>query len=101
MAAQLMATNGLCARPDRRCTARASSSLPVPLSPNSSTVAFVGATFSIARQRLRMASLTPMMPSSAIAPVRSRSRQFSSSSSRIRNARRTTMDRTPASSGLW
>ena len=69
MAAQLMATNGLCERPESRCTARASSSLPVPLSPSSSTVALVGATFSIARHRLRMESLTPMMPSSAIAPV--------------------------------
>jgi len=47
-----------------------------------------------------MASLTPMMPSSAIEPVRSRSRQFSSSSSRIRSARRTTIDSTGPSSGL-
>ena len=81
--------------------ARASNSLPVPLSPSSSTVAFVGATFSMERHRLRMASLTPMMPSSAMEPVRSRSRQFSSSSSRMRRARRTTMERTPASRGLW
>jgi len=48
-----------------------------------------------------MASLTPTMPSSAIAPVRSRSRQFSSSSSRMRSARRTTIESTPASRGLW
>ena len=42
MAAQLMATNGLCERPDRRCNARASTSLPVPLSPSSSTVVRIG-----------------------------------------------------------
>src|SRR5438270_275436 len=69
MAAQLMATNCRCDRPESLWTARASSSLPVPLSPSSNTVALVGATFSIARHTLRMESLTPMMPSSAIEPV--------------------------------
>jgi hypothetical protein len=59
-----------------------------------------GETFSMARQTLRMLSLTPMMPSRAMAPVCSRKRQFSSSSSRMRIARRTTIDSTMGSMGL-
>ena len=43
MAAQLIATNGPLARGESWCSARESSSLPVPLSPSSSTVASVGA----------------------------------------------------------
>ena len=41
IAAQLIATNGPLARPDSWCSARLISSLPVPLSPSSSTVASV------------------------------------------------------------
>ncbi len=48
-AAQLMATNGPAARPLQRCSARAATSLPLPLSPSSSTVASVAATFRSAR----------------------------------------------------
>ena len=43
MAAQLMATNGPLARSESWCSERAISSLPVPLSPRSSTVASVAA----------------------------------------------------------
>ena len=43
-AAQLTATNGFPARGDLAWMARATSSLPVPLSPTMSTVAVVGAT---------------------------------------------------------
>ena len=52
--------------------ARAKTSLPVPLSPCSSVVAFVGATFSIVRQTLSIASLAAMTPSSGDAPSASR-----------------------------
>jgi len=46
-AEQLMATNGRRLRPDSSWTARAASSLPVPVSPVMSTLARVGATRSI------------------------------------------------------
>ena len=45
MAAQLMAAKGLSLRGLSSCTARANTSLPVPLSPSSIAVTFVGATF--------------------------------------------------------
>ena len=48
------------------CTARASSSLPVPLSPRISTEALVGATFSTMRQTFSMPSSVAMMPSSGL-----------------------------------
>ncbi len=47
MAAQFTSTNARLARGDSRCTARATSSLPVPFSPVISRRAGVGATFSI------------------------------------------------------
>ena len=50
-AAQLTATNGPSARALQACSVRAATSLPVPLSPSSSTVALVPAT-------LRSASAT-------------------------------------------
>ncbi len=68
IAAQLIATNGLLARGLSSCIARASNSLPVPLSPSSSVVAEVGATFSIVRQARVMASLVAMTPASGREP---------------------------------
>ncbi|MBA1331509.1 hypothetical protein QQ73_10260 [Candidatus Endoriftia persephone str. Guaymas] len=44
------------------CRARATSSLPVPDSPRISTVASVGATFSMRRQTSRIASQLPTIP---------------------------------------
>jgi len=52
---------GLCAAPLSRWMARASTSLPVPVSPNRSTVASVGATVSIAWRTRRSAALVPMI----------------------------------------
>jgi hypothetical protein len=49
MAAQFTATNGPVPRGERRWISRATSSLPVPVSPWSSTVTSVAATFSMRR----------------------------------------------------
>ena len=49
IAAQLTATNGPLARGESSCSVRATSSLPVPLSPLISTAAGVGAATSIRR----------------------------------------------------
>jgi hypothetical protein len=49
IAAQLTATKRFAARGERSWIARATSSLPVPVSPRTSTVASVGATRSITR----------------------------------------------------
>jgi hypothetical protein len=54
IAAQLMATNGPDARRLFSCTARASSSLPVPLAPSSMTDTSAGATRSMVRATLSM-----------------------------------------------
>src|ERR1035441_3757170 len=75
-AAQLIATKGFAARPLCRCSARATSSLPVPLSPSIRTGVSCGATRSIIRSSLRMAALSPTMPVSP-APSRSSSEAFS------------------------
>ncbi|VTQ24748.1 Uncharacterised protein [Pseudomonas aeruginosa] len=59
IAPQLIATNGLSARRDCRCRVRATSSLPVPLSPRISTGESVGASFASSRRRSRTARLSP------------------------------------------
>ena len=61
MAAQLIATNGPLARTLALCSARAHSSLPVPLSPSSSTVVSVVAARSIAPSVCRNAADSPMI----------------------------------------
>ena len=58
-AAQLMVTSGLSRRGLPAWMARATTSLPVPLGPRTSTVASVGATFSIRAAILRIAGLEP------------------------------------------
>ena len=55
-AAQLIATKGPSTRRLHACTARAATSLPVPLSPSSSTVASVGATLRSADSTAAMAA---------------------------------------------
>ncbi len=52
-----MATNGCFARGPRSCTALASASLPVPLSPSSRTGTLVEAIFSTSRQTFSIAGL--------------------------------------------
>ncbi len=66
IAAQLIATKFCFARGLCVCSARASNSLPVPLSPSNSTVADVGATFSTMRQAFCIVSLIAMTPASGI-----------------------------------
>jgi hypothetical protein len=61
IAAQLTVTNGLSCRRLLACTARATSSLPVPLSPVISTVASVGAILTTLPSISRMACERPMM----------------------------------------
>ena len=59
MAAQLMATNGPALRGLRLWMARATSSLPVPLSPVTSTAALLGATWRMSEKSSRMAGERP------------------------------------------
>src|SRR5262249_45710238 len=65
MAAQLMARNGAWLRWLWRCRARATNSLPVPLSPRVSTVRAWGATRPMALYTLRMAGERPPNRSAA------------------------------------
>ncbi len=59
IAAQFTCTNGPSRRRLSRCTARATSSLPTPLSPQMSTVALVGAAFTIAPFTAPRPTLSP------------------------------------------
>ncbi len=100
MAPQLMATNGWAARGLSSCTARASSSLPVPLSPSSSTVTLVGATRSMVRFTFCMESLPVTMRRSGVGTFACASCRFSSSNSDSRRARSTTVRSTSISIGF-
>ncbi len=73
----------------------------MPLSPSSSTVALVGATFSIVRQTFVIESLIAITPSSGIMPWRWISERFCSSSEWIWNARCTSSRSTSVSTGFW
>ena len=59
-AALLTATSGVLAPGPRRCSSRATSSLPVPLSPTISTLLGIGATRAIASRSDRIGALSPM-----------------------------------------
>jgi hypothetical protein len=61
IAAQFTVTNGFCSRLLLACTARAISSLPVPLSPVISTVASVGAIRTIRPEHPRTERERPTM----------------------------------------
>src|SRR2546426_909674 len=63
-----MGTNGRAARGERSCSARATSSLPVPLSPRTSTAESVGATRSIIRSTSCMRGLRVRMSPKGAAP---------------------------------
>ena len=79
MAAQLTRTNARPLRGLRWCSARASSSLPVPVSPSSRTAASVGATCDTRASTWRMARLWPTISSkSCVDCTSSRSETFSS-----------------------
>ncbi len=60
MAAQLTCTSCRSRRAEARWRARATSSLPVPLSPVISTVALVGAALSMVSRSLRIAAAAPI-----------------------------------------
>ena len=80
-AAQLMATNGLSARSLRAWIMRATSSLPVPLSPVRSTEIFDAATRETRSSTRRIAAESPTKSRPAAErPVSSSRRRFSSSS---------------------
>ena len=59
---------GPAARRDRRCNARHTTSLPVPVSPTTSTGSSRGATLSSSANISRMGSLIPSSPAAATAP---------------------------------
>ena len=80
IAPQLMATNGCLARGPRSCSACASASLPVPLSPSSSTGTLVVASFSMSRQTFSIAWLAVMIRSIGERAGIAARRRFSSSS---------------------
>ena len=61
-AAQLTATNGPFLRSPLKCNAFATSSLPVPLSPVSSTLTSVSTARCMSSPTLRIPGLAPMMP---------------------------------------
>ncbi len=102
MAAQLIATKGLFARGPRSCSARASASLPVPLSPRMSTGAATAASRSIVRQIFSIPGSEVTMPGTAASRGRAAaaSRRFSSSSSRRRSARPSRVRSTAGSTGF-
>ena len=98
MAAQFTSTNGARARGLWRGSARATSSLPLPFSPTSSTRPSVGATRSTSESRRRMAGLSAMKNRSWFTS-RCR-RRFSSSRCRCLRALPTTSSRRSRSTGF-
>ncbi len=79
IAAQLTFTSGLSRRPLAACSARATSSLPVPVSPRMRTVVSVGATWCRSRSTWARRWLRPLI--SPARPIsRSSSRRYSVSS---------------------
>ena len=87
MAAQLSGMKGFFARGPSSCRARASASLPVPLSPKISTGTETEARRSMVRQTFSMPSSAVMMPRTGEGRGAEARRRFSCSSSRNRNAR--------------
>ena len=101
-AAQFTLISGLPARLLRRCTSRATSSLPVPLSPRMRTAASVGATRSI--WRASASSAGPWPTSSPNAPARvtsSRRYSFSSSSLRLSSSIRSNARAVAMAAAAW
>ncbi len=97
--AQFTVTSGLSRRGLFPWTARATSSFPVPLGPRTSTVASVGATFSIRASTFRSAGLAPTMwyrgDSNVSALTTRRSWEFS------RRSRRTSVARSRTGRICW
>ena len=101
IAAQLIATNAPLARGLASCSPRASSSLPVPDAPSSSTDTSAGATRSMVRVTLSISGAAVSMPPSAVSPsIRAARRRFSASSAWTWNARATISPSVSMSIGL-
>ena len=66
-APQSTTTNGRSARGEARCSAAASTSLPVPLSPSISTVESDGAACSTSAKSARIAGASPTRPPNGVA----------------------------------
>ena len=79
MAAQFTSMSGASARSDRRCSIRATTSLPLPFSPVISTRDVDGAALRICSSSFFMASLSPIISSSSAAERLRRSRTCSRS----------------------
>ncbi|MNT52036.1 hypothetical protein D3C72_1890410 [compost metagenome] len=77
MAAQLMATKRCAWRLDSACSPRAISSLPLPESPSSITLADEGATFSTLRHSFNMPGSRLTMPASGESACVCNMRRFS------------------------
>ena len=99
IAPQLIGTKGPAARAPSRWMACAASSLPVPLSPSTSTGASTVATLRIDANTSCMRALVPSMPSKSEA-VCCRSSRFSRSSACSLSARRSTTFSSSTSIGL-
>ena len=80
IAAQFTSTNGPCLRWLMACTCRATSSLPVPLSPEIKTRPLVGAAIAICSRSDVMTGLSPTITSGR--STRARRARFSTSSRR-------------------
>ena len=102
MAPQLTGMNGAVARPLRWWTARATSSLPTPLSPVMSTVVRAAATFSITENTDCMAGLRPTICSNRPRSAsRSRNSSLSCASWRFDKAALTSASISEARFGLF
>lgn len=95
-----MATKGFSARGPISCSARASASLPVPDLPSSSTGTETEASRSTCRQTFSIASSAVRMSRIGLGRGWAASRWFSSSSSRRRSARASTVRRSAKSAGF-
>ncbi|MNE12339.1 hypothetical protein D3C80_1051330 [compost metagenome] len=98
----LIATNGPSRRADRSCRARATTSLPLPVSPRISTSALVRASAATCWRRRAMPGDRPIRrPSRASRPDRVwRSWRFSSTRRRMARARRTPSSRVSLGKGF-
>ncbi|MCY1401541.1 hypothetical protein D9M71_166620 [compost metagenome] len=99
---QFRATNGCAWRLLKSCRQRATSSLPVPVSPSISTLAEVSATLAINSRRFCMAGERPMMRPSRELRSASCRRKEKTSRARLRcsRARRTTSTRRSGEKGF-
>lgn len=99
MAAQLTATKGRAARALLRCSARATSSLPVPVSPRISTVASPRAAMPMRLKTSRMAAL-PLTSSKSSTGAASALAASSPAAATLLNARSSVSTRAARATGL-